>query len=155
MKLNTFDLVSYSEGFNEVTFVLDNITMTNALTLDGQTLTIYDGDNPVKVFIGYSVSSVGTQDNFISVKAIRKINDSVESAIMGIEQNISLLQNKVNSIDIDSLQNKVDTLQTKVNSIDSAVQSINSSLEALSNADNEQEETIKQEEAQQPQVVTT
>lgn len=154
MKLNTFDLVSYSEGFNEVTFVLDNITMTNALTLDGQTLTIYDGDNPVKVFIGYSVSSVGTQDNFISVKAIRKINDSVESAITGIERNISLLQNKVNSIDIDSLQNKVDTLQTKVNSIDSAVQSINSSLEALSNADNEQEETIKQEEAQQPQVVT-
>lgn len=154
MKLNTFDLVSYSEGFNEVTFVLDNITMTNALTLDGQTLTIYDGDNPVKVFIGYSISSVGTQDNFISVKAIRKINDSVESAIMGIEQNISLLQNKVNSIDIDSLQNKVDTLQTKVNSIDSAVQSINSSLETLSKADNEQEETIKQEEAQQPQVVT-
>lgn len=154
MKLNTFDLVSYSEGFNEVTFVLDNITMTNALTLDNQTLTIYDGDNPVKVFIGYSVSSVGTQDNFISVKAIRKINDSVESAIMGIEQNISLLQNKVNSIDIDSLQNKVDTLQTKVNSIDSAVQSINSSLETLSKADNEQEETIKQEEAQQPQVVT-
>lgn len=159
MKLNTFDLISYSESFNEITLVLNNITMTDALTLDNQTLTIYDEEeNPVKVFIGYSISSIGTQDSFISVKAIRKINDSVEQAIAGIEQNISLMQNKVNSIDINSLQNKVDTLQEKVNSIDSTIQSINNSLETLSNesaVNNEQDKaSVQEEDIQQPQEIT-
>ena len=93
MKLNGIDLESYAERANEATFVLSGTTLQDALALDGQTLAITDAKGEdYKVFAGYSVASVGLQDAFVSLRAVRALDDRTEDAIAALDANVATAQ---------------------------------------------------------------
>ena len=93
MKLNGIDLESYAERANEATFVLSGTTLQDALALDGQTLTITDAKGEdYKVFAGYSVASVGLQEAFVSLRAVRALDDRTEDAIAALDANVATAQ---------------------------------------------------------------
>lgn len=133
MKLNNFTLVGFSEDFNQVTFVLADITLEQAIGLDGETLSITNDENEIqKVFMGYSVVSVGYQGDYVTINCIRQLNDQVASAINGLEANLNTFQNKIDGMNVENLEGSLQTLQIKVDSIDYAIQGINNTLSTIS-----------------------
>lgn len=93
MKLNGIGLVSYAERANEVTFVLEGADLQDALDLDGETLTVSDvSGKAVKVFAGYQVASVGWQGEYVSMRAVRKLDESTADAIEQLDANVAIAQ---------------------------------------------------------------
>lgn len=87
MKLNEIELVNYDEQANEVVFVLDG-TISDSAALDGETLTITDGEETVKVFAGYYAMSVGIEGKYVVARFRRALDDSTEAAINALDENV-------------------------------------------------------------------
>lgn len=87
MKLNEIELVNYDEQANEVVFVLDG-TIPESAALDGETLTITEGEETIKVFAGYNVMSVGIEGKYVVARFRRALDDSTEAAINALDENV-------------------------------------------------------------------
>lgn len=87
MNLNEIELVNYAEQANEVVFVL-NGTIPEVAALDGETLTITDGDDVVKVFAGYRAMSIGIEGKNVVARFRRALDDSTNAAINALDENV-------------------------------------------------------------------
>lgn len=99
-KLNEYDLISYDPSQNYVTFVLSNTTLSDALKLDGVTLTVYEGEKSKIVFKGYKIISIEVSEideTQIILKVIRKLDDRTEDAISALDANVIFLNEKMNN----------------------------------------------------------
>ena len=100
MKLNGIDLAGYSAKGNEATFTLEGVTMQDALNLNGQTLTVTQDEETYAIYAGYTVVEIEDQaDGTIAMRAMRKLNDETEAAIIGLDQSVSLLTAKLDTVE--------------------------------------------------------
>lgn len=98
MKLNSIALESYNASDNKVTFVLNNTTLSSALSLDGKDLTVTDGDVQITIFSGYEIVGLDDLENGqIAMRAMRKLDDRTSEAIAGLDANVQLLNAKVDN----------------------------------------------------------
>lgn len=96
--LNGFNLISYSPIKNQVTFVLDGVTLTDALSLNGSTLTVSDEETDIAIFDGYTIVSLEISEvdsNQVIVRASRKLDERIDEAISGLDANVTLLNAKM------------------------------------------------------------
>ena len=96
MKLNDFDLESYAERENEVTFVLPGtVGLDDVMALDGEALTITSNGSEYRKFEGYSLMSAGYTDQsaeHVSARFYRKLSDQTEAAISQLDENVATVQ---------------------------------------------------------------
>lgn len=102
MKLNDFDLESYAERENEVTFVLPGtVDLDDVTALDGEALTITTSNgSEYRKFEGYSLMSVGYTDQsaeHVSARFYRKLSDQTSAAITQLDANVATVQDAVES----------------------------------------------------------
>lgn len=102
MKLNDFDLESYAERENEVTFVLPGtVGLDDVMALDGEALTITTSNgSEYRKFEGYSLMSAGYTDQsaeHVSARFYRKLSDQTESAINQLDANVATVQEAAES----------------------------------------------------------
>lgn len=111
MKLNGLDLISYVDRSNRVQFVLSGSVLDEAVALDGQTLTVTDGedDEQMAVFAGYNVMSVSLEDMNTVVLCIREIEEAAKDAIVGLDANVKILTQRV-----DRAEQKVNSAEQNV-----------------------------------------
>lgn len=112
MKLNNLELDNYQSSDNKVTFVLSGEKLSEAVALDGQTLTVTDGEQQVAVFSGYNVVGVYIEFGNTVVNCMRKLDESTEEAITGLDSNVKILTEKVNSA-----EKNVTALESTVNDV--------------------------------------
>lgn len=100
MQLNGIDLAGYSAEANRATFVLEGVTMQDALNLDGQTLTVTQDGTDYAIYAGYSVVEVKEQaDGNIAMTAMRKLGDQTAEAINGLDASVTLLTSKLGAVE--------------------------------------------------------
>ena len=97
MKLNDFDLESYAERENEVTFVLPGtVGLDDVMALDGEALTITTSNgSEYRKFEGYSLMSAGYTDQsaeHVSARFYRKLSDQTSAAITQLDANVATVQ---------------------------------------------------------------
>ena len=96
MKLNDFDLESYAERENEVTFVLPGtVGLDDVMALDGEALTITSNGSEYRKYEGYSLMSAGYTDQsaeHVSARFFRKLSDQTEAAISQLDANVATAQ---------------------------------------------------------------
>lgn len=113
MNINDMHVVSVSErSSNEVEIVVQ-CSLSEALSLDGQTLSIKDDSGKDwKVYSGYSCTGVMLDEfdeTLVHAVFARALDPQIESAISGIEANVSILHAALESGDA-SLQSQLDAL---------------------------------------------
>lgn len=95
LTLNGKPLATWYDGGNAATFKLEGFDDLHAAwdwakTLDGQALTIKQGETARKVYGGYDVTDVGIDDNgLIVVRAQRALEPDTAAAIEALESNVS------------------------------------------------------------------
>lgn len=100
MKLNGFDLVSFVDNVNKVSFVLRGSVFTEAAALDGQTFTVTnDNDEQLKVFAGYTIMSVALDNGNTIIRCMRQLNDSSGEAIAGLDANVKELEARMTDVE--------------------------------------------------------
>lgn len=100
MQLNGIDLAGYSAEANKASFVLEGVTMQDALNLDGQTLTVTQDGTDYAIYAGYSVVEVKEQaDGNIAMTAMRKLGDQTAEAINGLDASVTLLTSKLGAVE--------------------------------------------------------
>lgn len=100
MQLNGIDLAGYSAEANKASFVLEGVTMQDALNLDGQTLTVTQDGTDYAIYAGYSVVEVKEQaDGNITMTAMRKLGDQTAEAINGLDASVTLLTSKLGAVE--------------------------------------------------------
>lgn len=96
MKLNDFDLESYAERENEVTFVMPGtVGLDDVMALDGEALTITSDGSEYRKYEGYSLMSAGYTDQsaeHVSARFFRKLSDQTEAAIAQLDANVATVQ---------------------------------------------------------------
>lgn len=101
MKLNDFDLESYAERENEVTFVMPGtVGLDDVMALDGEALTITSNGSEYRKYEGYSLMSAGYTDQsaeHVSARFYRKLSDQTESAINQLDANVATVQEAAES----------------------------------------------------------
>lgn len=98
-KLNGLELISWADADNRVSFVLKGNTLSEAAALDGQTFTVTENDEQVKVYVGYQIMSVSLEGNNTVIRCFRKLDDSTEDAIAGLDANVKTLENRVSTVE--------------------------------------------------------
>lgn len=103
MKLNNFDLVSFSENNNEATFIIENATIEEVINIDCSELKVTAANDELyRVYGGFHLMSVGWTDptmKQISLHVAKKMDDTTAEAIEALESNIKILQNISNKLD--------------------------------------------------------
>ena len=101
MKLNDFDLESYAERENEVTFVMPGtVGLDDVMALDGEALTITNNGSEYRKYEGYSLMSAGYTDQsaeHVSARFYRKLSDQTEAAISQLDANVATAQQTAES----------------------------------------------------------
>ena len=101
MKLNDFDLESYAERENEVTFVMPGtVGLDDVMALDGEALTITSNGSEYRKYERYSLMSAGYTDQsaeHVSARFYRKLSDQTESAINQLDANVATVQEAAES----------------------------------------------------------
>lgn len=136
MKLNGFDLVSYStDKEDKVNFVLTGTTMLDALALDGQTLTVTQDDTEYAVFAGYRIMGVDTDEvtGYINVKAARSLPDTTVEAIQALNGNVNDLLAKMATVD-ESMESISTTASTAAQTASTAAQTAQEAKETAEQA---------------------
>ena len=115
MKLNDFDLESYAERENEVTFVLPGmVDLDDVTALDGEALTITTSNgSEYRKFEGYSLMSVGYTDQsaeHVSARFYRKLSDQTSAAITQLDANVATIQATAESAQ-QTAQTAIETAQ--------------------------------------------
>lgn len=108
MLLNKRNLVSYAEHNDEVEFVLSGITLNEALALADATLVITAGETEIVRFEGYAAASVATDNEYVILRVIRKLDESTADAIHALETNVSTAREQASAATL-ALNNLNDT----------------------------------------------
>lgn len=141
MKLNDFELDNYQSSDNKVTFVLSGDVLSEAVTLDGKTLTVMDGEQQVAVFSGYEVVAVYIELGNTVVVCMRELKETVEAAITGLDSNVRILTGKVDTAEqsVANLTEKVTTAESNVTTftakVTNAEQNVTELTERVGNAE--------------------
>lgn len=98
-KLNGLELISWADADNRVSFVLKGNALSEAAALDGQTFTVTENDEQVKVYAGYQIMSVSLEGANTVIRCFRKLDDSTEDAIAGLDANVKALENRVSTME--------------------------------------------------------
>lgn len=121
MKLNGIDLAGYSAKGNEATFTLEGVTMQDALNLNGQTLTVTQDEETYAIYAGYTIVEIEDQaDGTIAMRAMRKLNDETEAAIIGLDQSVSLLTAKLDTVETAASDAATSATEAKASADDAA-----------------------------------
>lgn len=108
MKLNNFNLISYNENDNIVSFILSEVTFNQCFELDKEDLVIYSNDEEYKRYKGYTILSVGYANENkknIVVTFMKEIEESSKEVIEAIEQNLSSVYSFAEAAQIQANEN--------------------------------------------------
>lgn len=98
MKLNNLDLVGYRVLNDAIRFVL-NCDITDAVALKDQDFTITQDDDQIAFYTGYNISRIERDSSTTEVRTIvyvdRKIDDSTEAVISGLEKSVATIVTSV------------------------------------------------------------
>lgn len=98
MKLNNLDLVGYRVLNDAIRFVL-NCDITDAVALKDQDFTITQDDDQIAFYNGYNISRIERDSSTTEVRTIvyvdRKIDDSTEAVISGLEKSVATIVTSV------------------------------------------------------------
>lgn len=116
-KLNGLELISWADADNRVSFVLKGNVLSEAAALDGQTFTVTEDDEQVKVYDGYQIMSVSLEGTNTVIRCFRKLNDSTEDALAGLDANVKSLENRVSTVEksTTNLSDAVSNVSESVN----------------------------------------
>ena len=119
MKLNELELDNYQSSDNKVTFVLTGEVLSDAVALDGQTLTVTDSEQQIAVFSGYEVVAVYLELGNTVVGCMRELDESTKEAITGLDSNVKILTEKVNGAEqnVKGFTEKVTNVEEKVTGV--------------------------------------
>lgn len=123
MKLNELELDNYQSSDNKVTFVLTGEVLSDAVALDGQTLTVTDSEQQIAVFSGYEVVAVYLELGNTVVGCMRELDESTKEAITGLDSNVKILTEKVNGAEqnVKDFTEKVTNVEEKVTGVEDNV----------------------------------
>lgn len=123
MKLNELELDNYQSSDNKVTFVLKGEVLSEAVALDGQTLTVTDSEQQIAVFSGYEVVAVYLEFGNTVVGCMRELDESTKEAITGLDSNVKILTEKVNGAEqnVNDFAEKVTNVEEKVTGVEDNV----------------------------------
>lgn len=123
MKLNELELDNYQSSDNKVTFVLTGEVLSDAVALDGQTLTVTDSEQQIAVFSGYEVVAVYLELGNTVVGCMRELDESTKEAITGLDSNVKILTEKVNGAEqnVKGFTEKVTNVEEKVTGVEDNV----------------------------------
>lgn len=134
MKLNNFDLESYAERTNEVTFIMPStVGLDDVMALDGEALTITSNGSEYRKFEGYSLMSAGYTDQsaeHVSARFYRKLSDQTAAAITQFDANVATVQEAAESAQ-QIAQASMETAQEEV----STIADLQAQLDALAGVD--------------------
>lgn len=126
MKLNELELDNYQSGDNRVTFVLKGEVLSEAVALDGQTLTVTDDEQQVAVFSGYQVVAAYLELGNTVVNCMRELDNSTKEAITGLDSNVKILTEKVNGAEqnVKDFTEKVTNVEKNITKLESTVSDV-------------------------------
>lgn len=130
MKLNELELDNYQSSDNKVTFVLKGEVLSDAATLDGQTLTVTDSEQQIAVFSGYEVVAVYLEIGNTVVVCMRELDESTKEAIMGLDSNVKILTEKIDGAEqnVKDFTEKVTNVEEKVTGVEDNVTKLESAV---------------------------
>lgn len=89
MQLNGKELISYSGRGDEAAFVLSGATLEDALALADAPLVVTAGGKEVERFEGFAAASVALTGDYVTLRCVRKLDESTAAAIHALESNVA------------------------------------------------------------------
>lgn len=133
MQLNTIPLISYEQKDAGAAFVLQ-CSFADALALDGQELSLTDGDTQLAVYGGYHIVGLEyTAEGYTRAAFFKVIDPDTQQSISALEANLGITNRNLNATN-DNLEAAQSQIAVNAESAQKLIEANAAAIEELATA---------------------